>query len=211
VRRETAISIAQACAQLKPEKYYAEPFMPHEWVIDAILAVASCPRAADFDIDRLKADVALLRELIMDTRFYLQRQSLDGVFRNTRWWDLITPALRDRLDAVSLGDGGLSATSSAEPVRTIDVLSPSLPLLLHCPMCGARHIDEGEQATKPHRTHACQLCGHLWAPAVVETVGVRFLPGCKNEDGTAGELFDDPERAIARMRQLEHPKKYDRK
>lgn len=28
-------------------------------------------------------------------------------------------------------------------------------------------------------THACQECGFLWAPAVVPTVGVRFLPGCK--------------------------------
>ncbi len=54
-------------------------------------------------------------------------------------------------------------------------------MLLHCPMCGARHIDAGEFATKVHHTHACQSCGHVWRPAIVATVGVQFLPGFKNE------------------------------
>lgn len=56
-----------------------------------------------------------------------------------------------------------------------------IPMLLHCPMCGARHIDEGEFATKIHHTHACQTCGHVWRPAIISTVGVQFLPGFKNE------------------------------
>lgn len=56
-----------------------------------------------------------------------------------------------------------------------------IPMLLHCPMCSERHIDEGEFATKVHHTHACQTCGHVWRPAVVPTVGVRFLPGFKND------------------------------
>lgn len=58
-----------------------------------------------------------------------------------------------------------------------------IPMLLWCPMCGGRHIDEGEFATKPHHTHACQHsgCGLVWRPAVVATVGVQFLPGFKNE------------------------------
>lgn len=55
-----------------------------------------------------------------------------------------------------------------------------VPILLHCPECGARHIDEGEFATKVHHTHACQSCGFVWRPAVVPTIGVRFLPGFKN-------------------------------
>jgi hypothetical protein len=59
-----------------------------------------------------------------------------------------------------------------------------ISLRLSCPACGVWHIDEGDLATTPHRTHACQHCGALWAPAVVPTVGVKFLPGCKNEDGT---------------------------
>lgn len=57
-----------------------------------------------------------------------------------------------------------------------------IPMFLTCPMCSARHIDEGEFATKPHHTHACQGCGLTWRPAIVPTVGVRFLPGFKNGD-----------------------------
>lgn len=57
-----------------------------------------------------------------------------------------------------------------------------IPMLLYCPECGARHVDEGEYATKSHHTHACQSCGLAWRPAIVETVGVRFLPGFKNEE-----------------------------
>ncbi len=55
-----------------------------------------------------------------------------------------------------------------------------IPLILTCPCCGGRHIDEGEFATKSHHTHACQECGMCWRPAIVHTVGVRFLPGFKN-------------------------------
>lgn len=60
----------------------------------------------------------------------------------------------------------------------------SIPMLLFCPVCHARHLDEGEFATKPHRYHACQSCGNLWRPALVNTVGVQFLPGFKNEEET---------------------------
>ena len=60
----------------------------------------------------------------------------------------------------------------------------ALPMRLPCPSCGALHIDEGEFATKSHRTHSCQSCGMTWRPAVVPTVGVRFLPGFKNEEPT---------------------------
>jgi hypothetical protein len=67
----------------------------------------------------------------------------------------------------------------------LDVLgsdSPPIPMIFCCPSCGARHIDEGPWAEKPHHTHSCQECGFTWRLAVVNTVGVRFLPGFKNED-----------------------------
>lgn len=57
-----------------------------------------------------------------------------------------------------------------------------IPMRLTCPTCGALHLDEGEFATKPHHTHACQACGMVWRPAIEPTVGVRFLPGYKNEE-----------------------------
>lgn len=63
-----------------------------------------------------------------------------------------------------------------------------IPMILHCPgvkddgtVCGARHVDVGLFATKLHHTHSCQTCGFTWRPAVVDTVGVQFLPGFKNE------------------------------
>ena len=62
----------------------------------------------------------------------------------------------------------------------IDARQP-VPMILNCPSCGERHIDEEEFATKPHHTHACQNCGMVWRPAKVDTVGVRFLPGYKND------------------------------
>ncbi len=60
-----------------------------------------------------------------------------------------------------------------------------IPMLIWCPECLARHVDKGEMAAKPHRTHACQECGHVWRPALIPTVGVQFLPGYKDKDEDA--------------------------
>lgn len=73
-------------------------------------------------------------------------------------------------------------------VRLIDDIQEShgpgasVPMILHCPQCGHRHIDEGEFALKSHHTHACQVCGLVWRPAKVNTHGVMFLPGFNNKD-----------------------------
>jgi hypothetical protein len=63
-----------------------------------------------------------------------------------------------------------------------DMSDAPIPMLLWCPECRARHVDVGEFATKPHHTHACQGCGHVWRPALVATAGVQFLPGFKNDE-----------------------------
>jgi len=65
--------------------------------------------------------------------------------------------------------------------RAIAEQNQPIPMILHCPECGERHIDEGEFAMKGHTTHACQHCGMVWKPAQITTVGVRFLPGYKND------------------------------
>lgn len=75
---------------------------------------------------------------------------------------------------------------AAEVVRRLcdaleDARRGPILMLLWCPECGERHLDEGEFATKPHHTHACQHCGMVWRPAIVFTVGVRFLPGFRNK------------------------------
>jgi rubredoxin len=73
---------------------------------------------------------------------------------------------------------------SATPEKALEMLikGAPVPMVLTCPVCGARHIDKGEFAVKPHHTHACQACGLCWRPAVVPTVGVQFLPGFKDEE-----------------------------
>ena len=59
-------------------------------------------------------------------------------------------------------------------------MSDAIPMRLNCPECGELHIDAGEFEHRPHHTHACQHCGMVWRPAIVNTVGVQFLPGFKN-------------------------------
>jgi uncharacterized Zn finger protein len=61
-------------------------------------------------------------------------------------------------------------------------MTDPIPMLLWCPNCHHRHIDKGEFATKSHHTHACQNCGMVWRPAIQPTVGVKYLPGFKDEE-----------------------------
>lgn len=77
-------------------------------------------------------------------------------------------------DAVEWYRDTLAETSEAYTLTPV-------PMLLWCPACHERHVDEGEFATKPHATHACQKCGLVWKPAKVPTVGVQFLPGYRDE------------------------------
>jgi predicted RNA-binding Zn-ribbon protein involved in translation (DUF1610 family) len=79
---------------------------------------------------------------------------------------------------------GATATEIISIAAEVDRLRRSsavVPMRLRCPSCNELHIDESEFATKPHHTHACQHCGEVWRPAIVPTVGVKFLPGFKNE------------------------------
>lgn len=52
---------------------------------------------------------------------------------------------------------------------------PSAPQPVHlcCPRCLQPHLDEGEWASHPHRTHLCLHCKHEWRPFPVHTVGVE--------------------------------------
>lgn len=75
-----------------------------------------------------------------------------------------------------------TSTPKVDPSEAFWQEPQPIPMILTCPCCGKRHLDEGEYATKTHHTHACQHCGMCWRPAVVPTVGVQFLPGFKNEE-----------------------------
>ena len=104
-----------------------------------------------------KKSKELVVQYLYDKFFTPHGLSNDGVYR----------ALDDLVEEYNITKTGISI----EPI----------PLILHCPECHDRHIDVGEFATKPHHTHACQNCGMVWRPAIVNTVGVSFLPGYKND------------------------------
>ncbi len=84
--------------------------------------------------------------------------------------------------------------------KQVAELQKPRPMVLTCPFCGGRHIDEGEFVTKPHHTHACQHCGMVWRPCIEPTVGVQFLPGFKNEQIV---FTDEEKQSILGARMIE--------
>ena len=93
--------------------------------------------------------------------------------------DDIVERLRANADALSGDRPAFSLSEAADEIERLR--NTPIPMRLICPGCGELHVDDGEFATKPHHTHACQHCGAVWRPAIVHTVGVKFLPGFKNE------------------------------
>ena len=95
--------------------------------------------------------------------------------------DAIREALRHPMDTRHR-DNGLDALRAVAEILGLDhVRIGPIEMILTCPSCNARHIDEGEFRTKHHHTHACQSCGMVWRPALEATIGVQFLPGFKNK------------------------------
>lgn len=88
------------------------------------------------------------------------------------------------------------ASRIGDDSRTITDLKRNLevpiPMILTCPWCKERHIDEGEFADRAHHTHACQKCGMVWRPAIRSTVGVQFLPGFKNKESHGNDQGNSP-------------------
>ena len=115
------------------------------------------------------------RVLVRDAADELER--LERV-RNECW---------DAMNAFGVATGAPPNQDLIEHLRRYTSFLPpfsaallSIPMRLTCPQCSVLHVDKGEHATKPHHTHACQHCGNVWRPAIVPTVGVRFLPGFKD-------------------------------
>jgi len=115
--------------------------------------------------------------------------------------DIVDRALKGEEWATSF-PGHAELVSRVTDLRAKKIVTPApVQMLLFCPMCHTKHIDEGEFATKPHHSHACQgwlverqplggtqqlrRCGHVWRPAIVPTVGVETLPGFLNDPAPA--------------------------
>ena len=84
----------------------------------------------------------------------------------------------------------LSNVYGFEAKELAEALTASIDMVLHCPECGAQHIDKDDGAgmlamdvaqygepwrNPPHRTHLCHSCGHKWRPADVATNGVAAV------------------------------------
>lgn len=92
--REQAIEIARRCAKSKPQSYYAEPFQPHEWVIDAIMLGAQrCEEALRPCVDYLdeiaitedfEGPQTLLGKILADSRGVL-RVPADALTPKADW------------------------------------------------------------------------------------------------------------------------------
>jgi hypothetical protein len=90
-----------------------------------------------------------------------------------------------------LGDGNASkgarvAARHSYAVYQAGRVDPRLPvapapldMVLHCPSCGAQHVDAADPETgwanPPHRSHLCHACGVIWRPADVPTNGVAAV------------------------------------
>jgi hypothetical protein len=67
-----------------------------------------------------------------------------------------------------------------------------VPMILFCPACGSRHIDQANPENgwlnPPHRSHLCAACGHIWRPADIPTAGVAAIATRGRRDvGPLGE------------------------
>jgi rubredoxin len=116
-----------------------------------------------------------------------QLSLLADVLRVTERSELVrmARALREEVDGQRALVARLRSDVMGEQAKHLareHELGAPIPLRLTCPACGTLHVDEGEFATKRHHTHACQGCGMVWRPAKADTVGVRFLPGYKNDE-----------------------------
>ena len=163
--------------------------------------------AGEYDLEWLDANLTFVREMareILDRRSDSRTRIHvfgDDVPKAVRPWRAAWLAYVEQAGRCWCGVGKEGTASWAcehvkcasdvgalvEARTTSKIASPPspepVPIRLHCPACGELHVDEGEFAHKPHHTHACQNdeCGMVWRPAIVPTVGVRFLPGFKNE------------------------------
>jgi hypothetical protein len=80
---------------------------------------------------------------------------------------------------LNAGEGDQGAHRAASAIRRMASHASvgAIPMVLDCPKCHCKHVDEGEWATtRVHREHLCALCGHVWRPCNVPTLGVEALP-----------------------------------
>jgi hypothetical protein len=91
--RARAVEIARGAAKAKPQSYYAEPFEPHEWVVDAIVAAGTEARA---EIVNLRGELGEARAELERHRFSIAKLTPTESERNVIRW--IREQLRESTD-----------------------------------------------------------------------------------------------------------------
>ncbi len=77
---------------------------------------------------------------------------------------------------------------------TIPPIAAPVPMVLHCPKCGAQHVDAPSPGwdNPPHKSHLCHGCGCIWRPADVETTGVAAIETRGKADTWTGQPIVAP-------------------
>ena len=85
------------------------------------------------------------------------------------------PEKERRFAAYDLAESWLRGQIKGEEPTDYVVDQAPIPLVLFCPRCFKQHIDEpkGDWDNPPHKTHACEYCGHHWRPCDRATTGVK--------------------------------------
>lgn len=145
-----------------------------------VFSIDGMEKPVEFDNCVLQAfhNTAVDRELMLRQVTEIQKdQSLQLRAARIEAWEMAAQTA-DSVQAAhpNQEDGALEAAVAIRKMAKHASVG-AIPMILHCPECSTPHVDEGEWATRIHRTHQCQYpgCGKEWRPANVPTVGVADL------------------------------------
>jgi hypothetical protein len=98
MQREEAIAIAQAAAKANPPSYYSDPFEPHAWVVDAVLAAGESAMIVAIDPESVEYEEAEsnAKDAIENFGYAFSASSL------VQWIRVVASAYRD--DGMDRGD-----------------------------------------------------------------------------------------------------------
>jgi len=146
-------------------------------VSDTIAAVRTVLDMADHTLDRelQQRDVAISRLSLLHQRAARTIDKLREKIRAFGRHRMTCAAL----DGVEVGpDGALLGEPRGDEFCTCgfaQALAFDMPeeMIILCDQCHTLHVDDGDFATRPHRTHTCHHCGRDFTIKSAPTVGVR--------------------------------------
>jgi len=122
-----------------------------------LLASLSALLAPHKDASRDRNPAGTLRRLIADRERWMARaaEADQGYRRLGVQHDRLAAEMTALRSELFDARDSASHLQGVVDLRTKCWTETPVPLVLHCPGCGLRHIDQAEQAERAHRTHAC--------------------------------------------------------